>query len=97
MTRIESRGNGNGSGSTPHSRGARRGSMHGRTQSASAAVDLAALFPATTLPGAGSGHHRHKGRTKHGRMGAHGRSRSPLPIEARKDPWKHKYQAAGQG
>lgn len=73
-----------------------RGSIHGRAKGE--APHLTLLFPHTTslLGGKGSkGKKSSKGVTKHGKAGMHGRG--SLPVAARKDPWKHKDQAAHQG
>lgn len=58
---------------------------------------LLALFPVK----AGYAGGRKKGRTKHGKKGAHargrGHGRGHLSADARRDPWGHKGQARGQG
>lgn len=74
-----------------------RGSIHGRSAAATPAMTLAQLFPAHALPVAVRAH---KGRTKHGKAGLHGRGRgtaSPLPYQAKVDPWKHKDQMQIKG
>jgi hypothetical protein len=74
-----------------------RGSIHGRTKGEAPHLTLAQLFPRTTslLGVKGKSKGKSKGVTKHAKAGMHGRG--TLPVAARKDPWKHKDQAAHQG
>lgn len=55
------------------------------------------LYPAKLLPTAAHGRSRSKKvftiGTPHGRS----RHKGKLSVEARKDPWRHKDQASGQG